>query len=170
MKIQKVSHNNRQKVFEISTMGKQYLFPYAKLEIRPSPENPIKVLYIDQELDHEAFTYELESGEEGTVHIDYVLEYNREPSYMRELLLYKLTLTAQERVKSSSLRERELISRLGISLAEFYGLLDQTNYDKSIDQLIALLNVLNCEVDVVVKSSPLHIPYQNLATANAQMV
>jgi hypothetical protein len=51
MKIQKVSHNNRKKAFEISTMGKQYLFPYAKLEIRPSPENPIKVLYIDQELD-----------------------------------------------------------------------------------------------------------------------
>ena len=170
MKIKEVSHNNRKKAFEISTMGKQYLFPDAKLNIRPSPENPIKDLYVDHSLDQEAFTYELESGEEGTVHIDHVLEYNRDPSYMRELLLYKLTLTVQERVKSSSLSKRELIRRLELSQAQFYGLLDQTNYEKSIDQLIALLNVLNCEVDVVVKTAPLHTKFEQLAMTNAQMV
>jgi hypothetical protein len=50
-------------------------------------------------------------------------------------------LTAQERVKNSYLSKRELISRLGLSQAQFYGLLDQTNYEKSIDQLIALLTL-----------------------------
>ena len=151
MKIKKVSQNNRKKAFEVATYSKGYLFPYAKLETPPSRENPIARVYVDKELDNEAFTYELESGDEGTVHIDHVLEYNRDPRYMRDLLLYKLTLAAQDRVKNSSLSKRELIRRLGTSPAQFYRLLDQANYKKSIDQLLVLLHILDCEVDLVIK-------------------
>jgi hypothetical protein len=32
-----------------------------------------------------------------------------------------------------------------------YRLLDQTNYSKSMDQLMTLLGILDCEVDFVVK-------------------
>ena len=32
------------------------------------------------------------------------------------------------------------------------GLLDQTNYGKSVGQLVALLHVLECEVELVVKT------------------
>ena len=151
MKIKKITPNNRRKAFEVQTYSKGYLFPYAKLDVRPSRENPIERVYVDKELDNEAFTYELRSGDEGTVHIDHVLEYNRDPRYMRDLLLYKLTLATQKRVRSSSLSKRELIRRLGTSPAQFYRLIDQTNYRKSIDQLMALLHILDCEVDLVVK-------------------
>lgn len=154
MKIKKVTHNNRKKAIDVVTYSKDYLFPYAKLEVQPSRENPIKNLYVDKELDNEAFTYELESGDEGTVHIDHVLEYNRDPGYMRDLLLYKLTLAAQEGVKRSSLSKREMIRRLGTSPAQFYRLLDQTNYKKSLDKLMSLLHILECEVDLVVKTNP----------------
>ena len=151
MKIKRVVHNNRKKAFEVTTYSKEYLFPYAKLDVRPSRENPIRRVFVDKELGNEAFTYELQSGAEGTVHIDHVLEYNRDPRYMRDQLLYKLTLAAQERVKNSPLSKRELIRRLGTSPAQFYRLLDQTNYRKSIDQLMALLHILDCEVDLVVE-------------------
>jgi len=151
VKVKTVKHDNRRKAFEVVTARKRYWFPYARLEVRPSRENPIKRVHIDEELGREAFTYELQSGEQGTVHIDHVLEYNRDPRYMRDLLLYKLTLVAQERVQSSPLSTRELIRRLGTSPAQFYRLLDQTNYTKSIDQLLALLSVLDCDVDLVVK-------------------
>ena len=70
---------------------------------------------------------------------------------MRDLLLYKLTLIAQQQVDGSPLSKRELIRRLGTSPAPFYRLLDQTNYKKSLDQLMALLHILDCEVDLVVK-------------------
>jgi predicted XRE-type DNA-binding protein len=70
---------------------------------------------------------------------------------MRDLLLYNLTLSAKERVTRSSLSKRELIRRLGTSPAQFYRLLDQTNYKKSIDQLMTLLHILDCEVEFVVK-------------------
>ena len=70
---------------------------------------------------------------------------------MRDLLLYKLTLEAQKRLGRSSLSRREVIRRLGTSAAQFYRLLDQTNYRKSLDQLISLLRILDCEVELVVK-------------------
>ncbi len=155
MKIKKVLKNNRKKAFEVVTYGNDYLFPYAKLEFLPSRENPIVKVYVDKELDNEAFTYELESGEEGTVHIDHVLEYNRDPRTMRDLLLYRLTLEAQNLAKSSPLSKREMIRRLGTSPAQFYRLLDQTNTKKSLDQMMALLHILDCEIDLVVKKKRL---------------
>ena len=151
MKIKSVRHDNRKKAFEVATYNGRYWFPFAKLRLRPTQANPVKSANVDDELGNEAFTYQLQSGEEGTVHIDQILDYNRDPRYMRDMLLYKLTLVAQERVKSSSLSKRELIRRLETSPAQFYRLLDQTNYSKSIDQLMALLSILDCQVDLVVK-------------------
>jgi len=151
VKIRSVHLDNRKKAFEIVTHAKRYTFPYAKLEVRPSARNPITDVHVDEELGNEGFTYQLASGDEATVHVDQVLEYNRDPRYLRDLLLYKLTLVARERVKKTSLSKRELIRRLGTSPAQFYRLLDQTNYTKSIDQLMALLAILDCEVDLVVK-------------------
>ncbi len=38
--------------------------------------------------------------------------------------------------------------RLGTSASQLYRLLDPTNYKKSVDQMLALLLVLGCDVDV----------------------
>jgi hypothetical protein len=156
MKIQKVAFNNRKRAFEVEAGGKHFLFPYAKLQPAPSAEKRVTEATIDRELGREAFTYKLESGEEGTVHIDHVLEYNEDPDYLRDLLLYKLTLEAQRRVSNSSLSRREIIRRLGTSATQFYRLLDQKNYRKSIDQLLSLLRVLDCDVELVVRDRPSH--------------
>lgn len=151
MKIRKVTANNHKKSFEVTTYRRTYTFPYAKLREKSSPPYRVKEAYIDPELGNEAFTYVLESGAEGTVHIDHVLEYNQDPSFLRDLLLYKLTLEAQKRVAGSPLSKREMIRRLRTSATQFYRLLDQTNYRKSIDQMLSLLHILDCEVDLVVK-------------------
>ena len=63
-----------------------------------------------------------------------------------------LTIEAQKRIAASPLSKREIVRRLGTSAAQLYRLLDQTNYRKSVDQLLALLQVLNCEVDLVVRT------------------
>ena len=152
MKIRSVSHNNRKKGFEVKTSSKAFWFPYVKLEAKPTPRNPVAKVFVDRELAREAFTYVLKSGDEGTVHIDQVLEYNQDPAYLRDLLLYKLTIEAQERVEASPLSKREIIRRLGTSAAQFYRLLDQTNYRKSVDQVLSLLHVLDCDVDLIVRA------------------
>ena len=38
-----------------------------------------------------------------------------------------------------------------VSASQFYRLLDQTNYTKSAGQMLSLLHILGCEVDVVVR-------------------
>ena len=41
---------------------------------------------------------------------------------------------------------------LGTSATQLYRLLDQTNYEKSVDQLISLLQILDCDVELVVRA------------------
>ena len=73
-------------------------------------------------------------------------------NHLRDLMLYKLTLEAQRRIADSPLSKREIIRRLGTSATQLYRLLDQTNYKKSLDQLVSLLQLLECEVDLVVRA------------------
>jgi len=122
VKIRSVTFNNRKKGFEVKTTRETYWFPYAKLEVQPANEEKVTGVLVDQELGREGFSYVLTSGKEGTVHIEQVLDYNRDPGYLRELLV------------------------------QFYRLLDQTNYKKSLGQLLSLLHVLDCDVDLVVRA------------------
>jgi hypothetical protein len=151
MKIRAVSANNRRKAFELTMAKARFLYPFAKLDPRPSPGDPIVKVWVDKELASEAVTYVQASGREGTVHIEQVLEYNKDPDFLRDRLLYRLTLEAQKRVAASPLPRREIIRRLGTSATQFYRLLDQTNYSKSVDQLVSLLQILDCEVELVVR-------------------
>ena len=124
-----VRHNNRKRVFDVRTSSKRLVFPYSKADPVPTAADPVAEAFVDNEVGGEAF-----------------------PSYLRNLLLYKLTLEAQGRVAASALSKREIIRRLGTSATQLYRLLDQTNYRKSVDQLVALLQVLDCEIDVVVRT------------------
>lgn len=108
-------------------------------------------VFPDPELGNEAFTYVLEGGEEDSVHLDAVLDYNRDPTYLKDLLLYRLTIEARQRVEASALSRREIIRRLGTSASQFYRLLDPANASKSVGQLVALLDILDCDVEVVAR-------------------
>jgi len=152
MKIRSVKFNNKRKNFEVGASGKTYVFPYAKARPTPRSDDPVVGVYVDKELGGEGFTYELQSGKTGTIHVEQVLEYNRDPNYLRDLMLYKLTLEAQRRIAHSPLSKREIIRRLGTSATQLYRLLDQTNYQKSLDQLVSLLQLLECDVDLVVRA------------------
>lgn len=148
MKIRSIKTNNHKKAFEIRTYNDAYDFPFAKLDLQPTVDNKIVEFYVDPELGNEAFTYMLASGDEDSIHIDRVLEYNQDPAYMRKLMLYKLTVETQKLVKASKLSKRELIRRLGTSATQFYRILDEENYGKSIDQVFGLLSILDCRVEI----------------------
>jgi hypothetical protein len=151
MKILGVAANNRRRLFEVRTRRQDYVFPYAKADPAPSVENRVAEVFVDAELGREAFTYRLASGAEGSVHIDAVLEYNEDPSYMADLTLYRLTQEARTRFESSGLSTREVARSLGTSPTQLYRLLDPTNYAKSVRQLMALLYHLGYDIDVEVK-------------------
>jgi len=151
MKIRKIETNNRRGAFRVVTYsGDAYIYPYVKAEPQPSSADRVADARIDRELANEAFTYVLESGAEGSIHLDQVLEYNEDPTYLRDLLTYQLTVEAKRRVEESGLSRRELARRLKTSVPQLYRLLDTTNTRKSMNQLICLLQALDCSVDLVV--------------------
>ena len=148
MRIRRVEANNRKRAFEVFTVSKQYTFPYAKLVIQPTRDNPIATVYVDPELGREAFTYELASGDEGSVHIEQVMDYNRDPQYLRKQLAYQLTLAALEALEGSGISKREICRRLRTSPTQLYRLLDPSNDRKSVDQMLNLLTVLEKDVSL----------------------
>jgi len=149
MKVLSAHINNRRREFEIELPERGVLtFPYARAEPPPTPEDRIRDFFIDAELGNEGVTYVLESGAEGSVLVDHVLEINRDPAYMRDLLLHRLTVEAQKRVKASPMGVREISRRLRTSPAQVYRLLDQTNYRKTVDKMLELLQVLDAQVEL----------------------
>ncbi len=152
MKIRSVSANNHRRAFELRTAAGVLSYPYVNADPRPTPDDRIARLYVDDELAREGFTFVLESGREGTVHIEQVLEYNEDPGFLRDAILYRLTIEARTRIAASPLARREMIRRLDTSATQFYRLLDPTDYRKSIDQLVKLLHIVGCDVDLVVRT------------------
>lgn len=130
--------------------GEVHRYPYAKANPIPTPKNRISSVFVDSELGCEAVTYVLDSGDEGSVHVEQVLEYNRDPNYMAELLTYKLTLEARKGIETSGLSRRQVAKQLNTSVPQLYRLLDSANTSKSINQLVAFLHVLSCRVDLVI--------------------
>ena len=151
MKIHSVRHNNRKKVFEVGTSTKTLVFPFSKASPTPTTKDAITELSVDQEAGREELTYVLRFGRTGTVHVEQVLEDNQDPT-TSAIPVVPVNARSAERVAESPLSKREIVRRLGTSAAQLYRLLDQTNYRKSVDQLLALLQVLNCDVDLVVRT------------------
>ncbi len=154
MKIVSVKANNHRRAFEVRTRKQTLVFPYARVTPRPSPGDRIVEVCVDQELGRDGFTYVLESGKEGSVHVDSVLEYNKDPRYLADLMLYQLTIEAQRRLEDSPLSRREIARRLGTSVPQLYRILDQTNYGTSLQKVISLLSVLDYDVKVTLRKRP----------------
>lgn len=151
MKIDAVKANNHRRVFEVTAGGQVFDFPYARTEHVPSSEDSVAELYIDDELGREGFTFTLVSGVEDSVMMDWVLDVNEDPAYMRDLLLHNLTAKALKTLEAEGTSKREIARRMGTSPTQLYRLLDTTNYQKSVDAMLDLLHVLGLEVDVTVR-------------------
>jgi hypothetical protein len=115
------------------TLDEDARVPLLEAEPTPTAVDPVTEVSVDAEAGREAFSYVLHFGCTGTVHVEQVLDYNRDPAYVRDLLLLRLTPEAQKRVAKSPLSKREIVRRLGTSAAQRYRLLDQTNYRKSVE-------------------------------------
>ncbi|HKI73380.1 MAG TPA: helix-turn-helix transcriptional regulator [Pseudomonadales bacterium] len=152
MKLRNVTASNHSKEFLVVTRGgREYAFPFSRTVPAPTAADALKDVFVDKELASEGFTYTLRSGAQGSVHIEQVLEYNEDPGYLADLLTYRLSLEARRRLATSDLSRRHVAKRLGTSVPQLYRLIDPSNTTKSMKQLIALLHVLGCNVDVVVR-------------------
>ena len=156
MKISDITSNARKKEFEIRVGEEKYRFPFAKLRLVPTSDNPVVEVFADPELGREAFTYQLESGEEDTIHLDAVFEVNMDPNYLRDLLLHRLSVEAKKGLEESGLGKRQVARHLGTSPAQLYRLLDPENRGKNLGQILYVLHLVDRRVELIVspKSSP----------------
>ncbi len=148
MKIRSVRSDSRRRAFAVATARGVYEFPWTRLDVVPSIGDPVVEVAPDPELGGEGFTYRLASGAEGTVHLDHVLRFVRDPEYQRKQLLYVLTNEAIDSLAASGRTKRSLARQLGTSLAQIARLLDPANTRKSMDQLVRLLAALGRRVDL----------------------
>lgn len=148
MKIKKVESDNRRRRFDVTTARGVLPFPFARCDPAPTPDDRLVEVFVDPELGREAFTYRLESGAEGSVHVDSVLDVNADPDHLARLELYRLTVEAKERLEATGLSVRDAAERLGTSPPQLYRLLDPTNYTKSARQLLAVLALGGASVHV----------------------
>ncbi len=154
MKIKEVKINNRKKCFELTAADRIWLFPFSKLNLKPGPKNRIATVSVDTDFGDEGFTYALDSGKEATVPMDAVLEYNKHPEHMRDILLYQLTVDAKKIIAQKGIAKNEIIRRMDTSQTQFYRLIDTANYHKTIDQMVKLLAALDCQVSLHLKKDP----------------
>jgi hypothetical protein len=153
MNVTSVKANNRKRHFEVEGETGRWTFPYAVCDVPPTSDDPIVELFIDPEVACDGFTFRLRSGAEDTVLLDHVLSYNRDPEYMRVMLLFRLTVEVLDAFEETGLSKREVIRRLNTSPAQLYRLLDTTNHTKSVDAMLSLLAVLGRSVELVVSRS-----------------
>ena len=142
MKIRSVRSDPRRRAFAVATARGVLEFPWTEVDVLPSPSDPVVAIGPDPELGGEGFTYRLASGAEGTVHLDHVLRFVRDPDYQRRELLYGLTNEALDALASSGRTKRGVARQLGTSLAQIARLLDPANSRKSLDQMVRLLAAL----------------------------
>ena len=150
MKVGRVTLNARERAFHVRLGRKTFRFPFAKSDPVGTANDPVVRAWADPELAYQGFSFVTASGKEGSVLVDQVLEYNRDPRLLRKLTLHALTARALETLEHSGLSKREVIRRLGTSPSQFYRLIDPANYQKTIDQMLALLSVLGCNVEFTV--------------------
>lgn len=149
-KIKSVTFNNKSRAVTIQISVGPLDLPYSKLMLKPSSRNSIVAAYVDKELAQRCITYTLKDGREDSVPIEAFWEYNRDPDYMREIELYKLTVKAISLVKASNLSKRFICPQMGTSLSQLFRLLDLTNQKKTIDQMLRLITILGADFEIKV--------------------
>jgi hypothetical protein len=150
VKVRGVTFSNHRRDFCVRVGGRVQRYSYARLEDPPEAGDSVVEAVPDPEIANEGFVYRTASCRTGTVHAEQVLDYNQDPRYLRDTLLYELTLAARARIADAGLSRREVARRLGTSPAQLYRLLDQTNKRKSMDRMLGLLAVLDLDVRMTV--------------------
>jgi hypothetical protein len=145
--IKTVDINLRKKCVEIRTSRRELTLPFARLRVIPTKDDPVREIYVDDDLGRRGITYSLVSGREDSIHLDAFLDYNRDPDFLRAVFLRQITMDARKLFDSSGLSKHEVARRLETSPSQLYRLLDPTNKKKSADEMIRLMSVLGWKIE-----------------------
>jgi hypothetical protein len=141
----------RARAFIVHLGPRKLLYPFALLSPQPSIKDRFVRSFGDEKLGQQAIWYVLQSGKQGFLSAEQVLTFYREPSDVKALVLWQLTLAAIEHLKQTGLSRRQILRRMRTSAAQLDRILDASNVHKTVDSVLALLEVLGYEVEVTVR-------------------
>jgi hypothetical protein len=142
----------RARAFVVQFGQRKLLYPFALLTPRPSTKDRYIRSFGDEKLGQQAIWYVLQSGKQGCLTAEQVLSFfYREPSDVKGDVLWALTMAAINHIKNTSLSRRQILRRMHTSSAQLDRILDASNVRKTVDGVLALLDVLGCEVEVTVR-------------------
>ncbi len=144
----------RARAFVIHLGQRKLRYPFALLDPKPSTRDRFVRYYRDETVGQAALWYVLQSGRQGYLSAEQVLTFYREPSDSKGYVLWTLTTAAIEHMKHTGLSRRQILRRLHTSSAQLDRILDASNVRKSVDGVLALLEVLGYEVEVTVRRKP----------------
>ena len=138
-KFKTVEFNNKKRVFILTyTSGLVVECPYSSLGIK----NKIVEAGPDKEVGNHSFFFVLENGEKDYVPYDQPLHISNNPDYMRQELMFDLTMKIKQIIETAGISKRELARSLKTSVTQINRLLDQTNYTKDLSRLIQIASLL----------------------------
>ena len=142
--------NSRARVLVLQFDGRKLNYPFALLNPRPSLWDYLVRSYKDESHD-QAIGYELKSGKRGILTLDQLRSYFREPSNLKQQVLLELTFAAMEGLDETELSGHQIVRRLHTSASQLYRIMDPHTLHKSVDGLLALLEVLGYNVEVTTR-------------------
>ena len=142
--------NYRSRALVVHLGQHKLLYPFALLDPQPSTWDRYVRCYDDERTGPTTVHYVLESGGQGRLTAEQVLDFHREPSHVKSRVLETLTMAASERIQYTGLSKRQIFKRLRTSRAQLDRILDTKNVRKSVDSVLAVLEVLGYEVEVTV--------------------
>lgn len=151
-KIRTVSFSNRKREFYVGVGKELYVVSYSYFSPSIFEGAIIAKAAPDPEQGNTGVEFHLKSGEVGWFHLDHVLAYVGDPEYWRKMTLYNVSLKAQKLFQEKKMSVRGLARAMNTSTAQIYRLLNQANYDKTLDQMFKVIKILGGDVHVDITS------------------
>jgi hypothetical protein len=143
-KFRSVQFNNRKKVFHlIYTSGLEVDCPYSAISVK---KNVVEA-GPDKEVGNHSFYFILEDGYTGYVPYDQPLHIINHPDYVKEEIMWRVTIQLRDVIASKNISKREIARRMNTSVTQINRLLDQTNYNKDLSRLIEMAAIIGYEFD-----------------------
>ena len=116
--------NHRAQVFVVHLGQRKLQYPFALLDPKPRRWDRFDHYYVDETLGSTAVWYVLQSGKQGLLTAEEVLNYYREPSDVRTRMLCELTYAALEHISSTGFSRSQILKRLHTSPSQLQRILD----------------------------------------------
>ena len=150
VKIKKAEFNNRKKVLTVHYMnGKTVDVHYAQLGIKKN----LETAWVDQDTKGHSLGLRFEDGNEDYMPYDQPLAIARDPEYLLQTHIERLTAIIKATIKERKISKRFLAEQLRTSDNQVQRLLNPDILNKNLEQLYKIATLVGLELEWHIKEA-----------------